>query len=142
MTSTGCPVDGARAMVIDTSALLAILLNEPERRGFNEEIAGAATRLMSSASFLETAIVIETRKGDSGARDLDLFLHQAAIEVVGVDHNQAQIARRAWRSYGKGNHPAGLNFGDCFVYALAKASGEPLLFKGKDFSQTDLEPCG
>lgn len=128
-------------MVIETSALLAILLNEPERRGFNERIAGADTRLMSSASFVETAIIIEIRKGASGARDLDLFMHQAAVEVVAVDYNQAQIARRAYRTYGKGRHPAGLNFGDCFAYALAKASGEPLLFKGGDFSQTDLKPC-
>jgi ribonuclease VapC len=125
-------------MVIDTSALMAILLDEPERRRFNEKIEADPRRLMSAVSFVETALVIETRLGEAGGRELDLFLHRADIEVMPVDIDQAEIARRAFRTYGRGRHPAGLNFGDCFVYALAKTTGEPLLFKGDDFGRTDV----
>ena len=88
---------------------------------------------------LEAVGVIETRKGEAGGRDLDLFIYRAGIEVVPVDQEQAEVARIAWRRYGKGRHPAGLNYGDCFAYALAKISGAPLLFKGNDFGQTDLD---
>jgi ribonuclease VapC len=126
-------------MVLDTSALLAVLLDEPERRGFNELIAADPIRLLSTASFLETGIVIETRSGEAGGRDLDLFIHRAEIALVPVDADQAEIARRAFRHFGKGRHPAGLNFGDCFAYALSKASGEALLYKGDDLSKTDVE---
>lgn len=125
-------------MVIDTSALMAILLDEPERRRFNEKIEADPRRLMSAVSFVETALVIETRLGEAGGRELDLFLHRADIEVSPVDLDQAEIARRAFRTYGRGRHPAGLNFGDCFAYALAKTTGEPLLFKGDDFGRTDV----
>ena len=125
-------------MVLDTSALAAILFDEPERRAFNEKVAGDATRLLSAASFLETAIVVESRFGEAGGRDLDLSLHRAEIDIVAVDADQAEIARRAFRNFGRGRHAAGLNFGDCFAYALAKATGEPLLFKGDDFSKTDI----
>jgi ribonuclease VapC len=128
-------------MVIDTSALLAILLNEPERRGFNEVIEEAASRMLSVANFVEASMVIETRFGVEGLRDLDHFIERAGIEVVDVDIEQGNEARRAHRRFGKGRHPAGLNYGDCFAYALARVLGEPLLFKGDDFSQTDLTPA-
>ncbi len=126
-------------MVLDTSALLTVLFDEPERRQFNEVIAADPNRLLSTASFLETGIVIETRSGEAGGRDLDLFVHRAEIALVPVDADQAEIARRAFRRFGKGRHPAGLNFGDCFAYALSKASGEALLFKGDGFSKTDID---
>lgn len=126
-------------MVIDTSAILTILQNEPERRTFNEAIEDAESRLMSAASFVETSIVIESRFGADGVRDLDLFLSKAEVELVPVDVEQAHLARLAFRQYGKGRHPAGLNFGDCFTYALAKLENEALLYKGEDFSHTDLE---
>lgn len=125
-------------MVIDTSALLAILLDEPERRRFNEKIEADPVRLLSAVSFVEAAMVIEARLGDAGGRELDLLLHRASIEVMPVDIDQAEIARRAFRDYGRGRHPAALNIGDCFSYALVKTTGEPLLFKGNDFGQTDI----
>ncbi len=125
-------------MVIDTSALLAILQDEPERRAFNEAIEAADTRAMSIANFVETSIVIESRYGAEGIRDLDLFIERAAIELVDVTLPQGHAARRAFARYGKGRHPAGLNFGDCFAYALATDRGEPLLFKGADFEKTDV----
>lgn len=125
-------------MVIDTSALLAILQNEPERRTFNEAIEAADRRSMSTATFVEASIVIESRYGAEGVRDLDELVTTAAIELVAVDTEQAHIARTAFLRFGKGRHPAALNYGDCFAYALAKARGEPLLFKGRDFAQTDL----
>ena len=128
-------------MVIDTSAILAILRDEPERRAFNEAIESADPRLMSAASFVEASVVIETRRGYEGLRDFDLFMARAGIELAPVDADQAHIARQAFREYGKGRHPAGLNFGDCFSYALARAEGLPLLFKGNDFAQTDIEPA-
>jgi ribonuclease VapC len=126
-------------MVIDSSALIAILLGEPEADSFAEVIAGALTRLMSAASALETAIVIEVRKGPAGGRELDLLLHRAQIDLVPFTEAQFEAARFAWRQYGRGNHPAGLNLGDCFAYALSKSSGEPLLFKGDDFARTDVK---
>ena len=125
-------------MVIDTSALLAILLNEPERRRFNELIAASGKRLLSAASLVEAGMVLEVRGGEAAGRELDLFLHRARFEVVPLDADQAEIARTAFRRYGKGRHPAGLNFGDCLAYAAAKATGEPLFFKGEDFSKTDI----
>jgi len=125
-------------MVIDTSALLAILFGEPQRQSFNEKIAKDEVRLMSAASYLEAAMIIDDRFGYEGARDLRLFMVEAAIEVVPVTLEQAEMAREAYRAYGRGNHPARLDFGDCFAYALAKSSAEPLLFKGDDFSRTDI----
>lgn len=125
-------------MVIDSSALLAILQNEPERRTFNEAIEAAETRVMSAASFVETSIVIESRFGAEGLRDLDLFIERAGIEIAAVDAEQAHVARRAFSRFGKGRHEAGLNYGDCFPYALATVLGEPLLYKGEDFSRTDV----
>jgi ribonuclease VapC len=128
-------------MVIDTSALLAIFLGEPERPDFLEAITQADARWISAANALETGIVLEARRGEAAGREFDLFLHHAKVEVVPVDAEQVDIARIAWRKYGKGRHPAGLNFGDCFAYALAKVLDEPLLAKGRDFPQTDIETC-
>lgn len=128
-------------MVIDTSALLAILWDEPERRSFIEKIEAADARLLSAASLVETSIVIEARHGAEGVKLLDLFLDRAGIEIAPVDDEQAREARLAFSRYGKGRHAAGLNFGDCFAYALAITSGEPLLFKGRDFAGTDIAPA-
>ncbi|WP_158044759.1 type II toxin-antitoxin system VapC family toxin [Skermanella pratensis] len=125
-------------MVIDTSAILAVLLGEPEAARISEEIGLGTPRLLSAANLLEASMVIETRKGEAAGRELDLFLYRARIEIVPVDQEQAEIARIAWRKYGKGRHPAGLNYGDCFAYALAKTRNAPLLFKGNDFSKTDI----
>jgi ribonuclease VapC len=94
---------------------------------------------MSTASYLEAAIVIEARFGEPGGRELDLWLHRAGVDLVAVDADQAEVARSAYRRYGKGRHRAGLNYGDCFAYALSKVSGEPLLFKGDDFGHTDID---
>ncbi|HWM93287.1 MAG TPA: type II toxin-antitoxin system VapC family toxin [Thermoanaerobaculia bacterium] len=124
-------------MTIDTSALLAILLAEPEAEAFSRAMAGDPKRLLSSLSALETAIVIHARKGPAGVRELDLLLHSAAVTVVSLDADQVLLARAAYEQFGKGHHPAALNLGDCCSYALARSSGEPLLFKGSDFSQTD-----
>ena len=128
-------------MVIDTSALLAIFLAEPERKPFLDSILQSETRMISAANVLETGIVLEARRGESAGREFDLFLVRANLQIVSVDSEQAEIARSAWRKYGKGRHPAALNFGDCFAYALAKSSGEPLLAKGTDFVATDIDVC-
>ena len=125
-------------MVIDTSAVLAILFDEPERRAFTLSIERDPRRLMSAGNALESALVAESRRGAAAGRELDLFLHRASVQIVPVDAEQVELARSAWRRFGKGRHPAGLNFGDCFAYSLADTSGEPLLFKGTDFSQTDV----
>ena len=127
-------------MVIDTCALVAILFDEPDAEHFEIAIESDPTRLMSTASVLEASIVVEARLGEAGGRELDLLVHKARIEVVAVTVEQLEVARHAFRTYGKGRHPAGLNYGDCFAYALSKTSGEPLLFKGDDFNQTDVEP--
>lgn len=125
-------------MVIDTSALLAILLAEPEAEFFARAIAADPKRLVSAVSALEVAIVIRARKGPAGVRELDLLVHSAGLTVVSFDQEQVQIARKAYEEYGKGHHPAALNLGDCSSYALARTSGEPLLCKGSDFPQTDI----
>jgi ribonuclease VapC len=125
-------------MVLDTSALVAILLNEPERLSFIRLIEVAAVRRISATSRVEATFVIEGRKGDAGRADLELFLTEAEIEIVPVTLDQVEIACAAFRRYGKGRHSAGLNLGDVFAYALAKATGEPLLFKGDDFARTDI----
>ncbi len=129
----------ALPVVIDTSALLAILLGEPERGKFLQLLSESETRLLSAANALETAMVVESRRGEAAGRELDLFLHRTKIEIVAVDEEQFSIARFAWRKFGKGRHPAALNFGDCFAYALTKTSSEPLLAKGDDFRRTDLQ---
>ena len=125
-------------MVLDTSALLALLLDEPEAEEFRTAVEEDTTRLVSATTLLETALVIEVRKGESGGRELDSLIHKAEIVVVAVDLEQVSEARRAYRRFGKGRHAAGLNFGDVFAYALARTSGEPLLFKGDDFTKTDI----
>jgi ribonuclease VapC len=126
-------------VIIDTSAIIAILTDEPERYAFNQAIEQADTRLMSAGTFVEASIVIESSRGYDGLRDFDLLMATAAIELVPVDTEQAHIARQAYRQYGKRRHTAGLNFGDCFAYALSKTTGLPLLYKGKDFAKTDVE---
>jgi len=125
-------------MVIDTSALIAILFGETEALSFVKVVSDESRKLISAFNALETAIVVEARKGEAGGRELDLLIHRAQIEVIAMNTDQVEIARAAWRKYGKSNHPAGLNIGDCCAYALAKYSEEPLLFKGNDFSQTDI----
>jgi len=125
-------------MVIETSAIIAVLLNEANAVGIARAIESCSPRLLSAANLLEASIVIESRKGEAGGRELDLLIYRAAIEIVAVDQDQAEIARLAWRRFGKGRHPAGLNYGDCFAYALAKSRRLPLLFQGDDFSQTDI----
>lgn len=125
-------------MVIDTSALIAILFGENEAFSFIQALSEDSRKLISAFNHLEAAIVVEAKKGESGGRELDLILHRAQVEVIAMNYEQAEIARAAWRKFGKGNHPAGLNIGDCCAYALAKYSEEPLLFKGNDFSRTDI----
>jgi ribonuclease VapC len=129
-------------MVLDSSAVLAILFDESERSAFTTAIEGDPRRLMSAANLLEAALVVEARRGEPAGRDLDLLLHRAEVQVISVDANQVEVARTAWRRFGKGRHPAALNFGDCFAYALAATTGEPLLFKGEDFGHTDLALSG
>ena len=126
-------------MIVDTSAILAVLFDEPDAERFTRAIAEAPHCRMSTANFLEAALVVEGRAGLAGGHELDLFIERAAIELVPISVEHAQAARQAWRRFGKGNHSAGLNFGDCFAYALAEVTGEPLLYKGEDFALTDVE---
>ena len=128
-------------MVIDTSAIAAIFFRESERDIFRAAMLAANTRLISAATILEAGMVIEGRRGEAAGREFDLFTLRANFQMVAVDAEQAELARSAWRRYGKGRHPAALNFGDCFVYALAKASGQPILAKGTEFGRTDVEVC-
>ena len=125
-------------MVIDSSALVAMLQDEPERAALVAKIAADPVRLLSAANYLEAAIVIDDRFGAAGARDLKLLLVEAAIRIMPVTVEHAELARTAYRRFGRGNHPARLNFGDCFAYGLARETGEPLLYKGGDFGQTDI----
>ena len=125
-------------MVVDSSALIAILLNEPDAGPLRTAFDDDAVRLLSAATLLEAALVIESRKGETGGRDLDLLISKSKIEVVPVDEGQVEEARRAWRRFGRGRHAAGLNYGDLFSYALARTTGQPLLFKGDDFTRTDV----
>ncbi len=129
-------------MVLDTSALVAIFLDEPERSIFLDSIYRTESRLLSAANLFETGMVLEARRGEAAGREFDLFLVRANFEIIAVDEEQVAVARSAWRKYGKGRHPAALNFGDCFAYGLAKISGEPLLAKGTDFSLTDIQLAG
>ena len=125
-------------MTLDTSAVLAILQDEAERTEFVSLIEQSARCLISAVSVLEAAMVLEGRRGDDAGSDLDMFLHRASVETVAFDEEQLMVARTAFRRFGKGRHAAGLNFGDCASYALAQWSGEPLLFKGGDFTATDV----
>ena len=125
-------------MIIDTSALIAILVAEPEAPVYAAAIADASNCRISAANYVETAVMIEALNPLEGARQFDTFMRRAGITVEPVTEEQALLARQAYADYGKGRHPAGLNFGDCFAYALAKAYREPLLFKGNDFGRTDI----
>jgi ribonuclease VapC len=128
-------------VIIDSSALVAILRGEPEQVRFSQEIIRANGGRLSAASYLETAIIIDRVRDPVASRGLDTLLAAHGITIAAVTPGQALIAREAYRDFGKGSgHPASLNFGDCLTYALAKDLGEPLLFKGNDFSQTDLSP--
>lgn len=126
-------------MVIDTSALVAVLLQESDAERVAQAIDVGSPRLLSAASLLEASNVIESRKGEAGGRELDLPMYRAGIEVVTVDQNQAGTVRAAWQRFGKGRHPAGLNYGDCFANALASSRRLPVLFCGNDFSRTDID---
>jgi ribonuclease VapC len=128
-------------MVIDTSAILAILLEEPEAAYFIHLIGADQCRLFSAVSFVEASIVLSNRKGEAGERKLDEFLQRAKVPIISVDTPQAETTRAAYRKFGKGVHRACLNFGDCFAYALAKTTKESLLFKGNDFALTDVQPA-
>jgi ribonuclease VapC len=125
-------------MIIDTSALVGILDQEPEAERLARAIATAPERMLSAANLVETGIVMQVRRGDEATRDLDLLLAKFKIDVVPVSVEQAALARKAFRRFGRGRHPARLNFGDCFAYALAKDSAAPLLFKGNHFAQTHI----
>ena len=126
-------------MIVDTSAVLAIMLRESDAARFARAITAASPCRMSAATLLEAAIVLESRGGEVAGHELDAFMERAGVELVPVTLDHVERARRAWRRFGKGNHPAGLNFGDCFAYALADVEREPLLFKGNDFARTDIE---
>ena len=125
-------------MTIDTSAIIAILRDEPERTEFVTLIEKAPRRLISAVSVLEATMVLEGRKSEDAGYMLDMFLRKASIKTIAFDEEQLTLARMAFRRFGKGRHSAGLNFGDCASYALAQWSAEPLLFKGTDFAATDV----
>lgn len=125
-------------MIIDTSALVAILEQEPEAQRLARSLANTPERMLSAANLLEIGLVMQAKHGDEGARDLDLLLAKMRVEIIPFTEAQADIARKAFRRYGRGQHGAKLNFGDCFAYALAKDASAPLLFKGDDFRQTDV----
>lgn len=125
-------------MVIDTSAIVAVLCDEPEAEKFEQALIADPVRLVSAGTLLEAGIVIEAKLGEAGGGELDLWLFKLKAEIVPVTAEQVEVARDAFRKFGKGRHKAGLNFGDCFAYALAMERGEPLLFKGDDFAKTDV----
>ena len=126
-------------MILDASAVVAILFREGDAWRYEEAIAAAPYCRMSPVNFVEAAMVLESRDGPARGESLDAFMETAQVELAPTTPDHARAARQAWRRFGKGNHPAGLNFGDCFAYALAETSGEPLLFKGEDFALTDVE---
>lgn len=125
-------------MIVDTSALLSVLQQESDAERFARALALNPGGQMSAANWLEASMILYVRQKEQGIRDLDGLVAHYGIEVADVTAAQAKSARRAFMKYGKGVHPARLNFGDCFAYALAKDTGEPLLFKGEDFTQTDV----
>jgi ribonuclease VapC len=125
-------------MIVDSSAMVAMLLEEPEGHLFDVAILKSAVRQISSAGFLESSMILLARKGVDGVRDLDLLIARFRIEIFPFTESQARLARAAFERYGKGRHPAKLNFGDCIAYAMARETGEELLFKGTDFAQTDI----
>ena len=125
-------------MIIDTSALVALLDQESEAERIAHAVALSSERILSAANLVEIGIVMQARRGDDGARDLDLLLAKLKVDIAAVTANHADIARKAFRRYGRGRHAANLNFGDCFAYALAKEKSAPLLFKGDDFGRIDV----
>ncbi len=125
-------------MIVDSSAVLAILFNERDAEVYARALTQADSCRMSAANFVEVAIVVEAQTKDKGSRQFDAFVRRAGITIETVTEEQAHVARQAYTDFGKGRHRAGLNFGDCFAYALAKVTGEPLLFKGNDFKRTDI----
>jgi ribonuclease VapC len=125
-------------MILDTSAIIAILFDEDDAEIYAQAITRADSCRLSAATFVETAIVVEAQTKNNGSRQLDAFIRRAGIAIDPVTEEQAHIARQAFIDFGKGRHAAGLNYGDCFSYALSKATREPLLFKGRDFAKTDL----
>ena len=128
-------------MIVDTSALIAILRAEPEAGACARAIADASARRVSAVNFVEAAVVIDASRDPIASRRFDDLFKEAELSIEPVTETQARVAREAYRDFGKGSgHPAGLNFGDCFAYALAKTTGEPLLFKGEDFVHTDISP--
>jgi ribonuclease VapC len=128
-------------VIVDSSALIAILRNEPEAQACASAIE-AAHRRISAANFVEAAMVIDGSRDPIASRRLDDLISEAQLVIEPVTETQARIAREAYRDFGRGSgHPARLNFGDCFAYALARSTGEPLLFKGNDFAQTDVAPA-
>jgi ribonuclease VapC len=128
-------------MIVDSSAVLAIVLQEPDGRRYLRAVLDATPRRMSVSNWLEATMVVDRRGNDLAITRFEDFMQTAEIELMPVSISQATIARRAWRVFGRGSHPARLNYGDCFAYALAKETREPLLFKGNDFAQTDIEPA-
>lgn len=128
-------------MMVDSSVLIAILENEPEAPRLIEALINDPVRLISAVSVVETSIVILNRRGEAGITELDALLQEAELEIVAVTTEHVALARQAYLRYGKGRHPAKLNFGDCFSYAAALACCEPLLFKGEDFNKTDISCC-
>lgn len=128
-------------MIVDSSALLAIVLDEPEAAAYATAIAAAARPRMSVANWVESFLVVERRGPEALTVRLEAILRRSGMDLVPVSVAQASTARDAWRRFGRGRHRARLNYGDCFAYALAKTEGAPLLFKGEDFSQTDIEPA-
>lgn len=126
-------------MIVDSSAIIAILRAEPEASAFAHAITSSAVRRVSAVNYVESAVVIDGGKDAIATRRFDDFFRTSGIAIEAVNPRQAEIARQAYRDFGKGRHKAGLNFGDCFAYALAKELDEPLLFKGSDFRHTDVE---
>lgn len=126
-------------MVIDTSAIVAILRNELKAETLRRTIVADTVRLVPATCVFEARMVLVSRRGEHALAEIDLWLTKIAADVIAVDADLVDVATQAWLTYGKGRHPAGLNFADCFSYALAKRSDEPLLFIGDDFSKTDIQ---
>jgi ribonuclease VapC len=128
-------------VVVDTSAILAVLFVEQDQFIFAEALAGHGRKFITPLNALEADIVVQARKGDDGKKNLDLFFYHSGLDIIPFDKGMHQLAFEAWKQYGKGRHPASLNMGDCCAYALAKYLNEPLLFKGDDFTKTDIKPA-
>ncbi len=125
-------------MIIDTSAILAVLFQEPEAAAMTAAMVEAPERTMAAPNFLEASMLLQARKGDEGVKSLDVLIARLRIDIAPFDEDMAHIARAAFKTYGKGRHEASLNFGDCIAFALAQSTGRSLLFKGRDFSQTNV----